>query len=92
MSDEGNVRAMIFRGDESLRVVVRVAPDGRSYVELGKYSAAGARAASVNIRPDELDRIVEGLRDARNVTLGHPKHDTGESAIGEIAKLRKAAG
>lgn len=92
MSDDlfGNVRTTIFRGDEALRIAVRRAPDGRSYVELAKYGAGEKKVAAIAVRLEELDEIAAGFRDARNVTLGHPRHDPKVNALDEIEKLKKA--
>lgn len=61
--DGGEVRVSILR-----------APDGRPYVEVGRYGANGEPMARIGIQLEELDRLAEVIGRVRELTLGHPRH------------------
>jgi hypothetical protein len=55
-------------GDGAITIRIRAHGEA-AYVELARWRD-GDRIASIGLRPEELDRVVEALREARAKTLG----------------------
>lgn len=72
-----DVRLRLARPDGEVRVSIRVG-DGRSFVEIGRYDAAGEARARIGVRADELDVLGAAIAEVRRLLRGHPRHDAKE--------------
>lgn len=76
MSTRSAPRMQFARPNGAALCVEIVTPEGSAapWLELVKRGAAGETIGFVAVRKDELDRLIAGLTECRNVLNGHPKH------------------
>lgn len=73
MSDEADTRMSFARDDGAVCLVLR-RHNGVPYLSIERVGPDGAVRAAVAFKREELTRLLAGVEECRNVTVGHPKH------------------
>lgn len=73
-----SVRMRLARSAGEVLLAIRTAPDGRPYIAIERTDAEGVIRVSIAIGASEANRFADAAADARNVVVGHPKHQGAE--------------